>query len=263
MGLSELNILSKLLGHKKYEDNGIIFRFFDFEINNDVLFFKLDAKIPEDRGWNDYMIESFAYNIVHHNVIMMGGDFYNIKTKIIKTYVNGIPIKSSDYYLPLNFENKLEDIIDDMPDLEMVFKGFKVKFIITGKDYHLDNGDYQLTLTGNYKINKIILIPDNSEKTLVLTSISQDLAESIYSILDNSSNEDDEVEEYRWTLESELYGEVFGPAFSMNLIDEYYFVFYTNPNEICDKKITNYSGGTMDYYEVEDYFRKLILKSVE
>jgi hypothetical protein len=261
MDNSELLMLKKLLEHKSYEDNGIVYTFYDVKIVDDHISLIANADVPEGRGWNHYMLEFFAYNIINEKI-----KFVDIRglidVKLRTIYVNGTPIKEKEYYLPPNLETKLENIFKKLPDFGISYKDFGVLFEVEYKGlYDIENDDYQIVVNCGFNISKIILKKYDSDKKVVIKSVPQDLVESMYSWL--MEDTDTEMEELRYHLESEVYSKVFSEAFSLHDTEENYISFYLIPQWICGKEITLYSGGDMDYKDIEEYFRKLVSKSIK
>ena len=258
---SEYKMLEKLLSHKKYEDNGITFEFFNVRHNKKSLSVETNVEISEDRGWNHYMLEFFAYNIINEKIKFIDSSGM-MDVKLDRIYVNGEPIKNKEYYLPTKLENKLEVIFKKLPNFGVSYKDFGVLFEVKYRGlYDIENDDYQIVVNCGFDIDKIILKKYDSNKKVVIKSIPQDLVESMYTWL--MEDTDTEMEELRYHIESEVYSNVFSEAFSLHDTEENYLSFYLIPQRICGKTITSYSGGDMDYKDIEEYFRKLVSKSVD
>ncbi len=73
---------------------------------------------------------------------------------------------------------------------------------------------------------------------------------------------DIELEELRYNIEGLVYREIFVDGFSLDKTEENYLVVYLIPQTICGKKVESYSSGEMDDNEIEQYFRKLVSKSI-
>jgi hypothetical protein len=258
---NEYKLLERLLTHKDYEDNGIIFKFHNTGHKKDTLSIDVNCTVPEGRGWNHYMLEFFAYNIIGEKIKFIDSSG-NMTVNLDRIYVNGTPIKGSDYYLPLKLENKLENMFKKIPDFGISYQDFGVMFIVKYDGlYEIENHSYQVTVNCGFNIDKIILKRYDSDKKVVITSVSQDLVESLYTLLMEST--DTELEELRYFMEGETYRQVFSDAFSMGETEENYLSLYLIPERICGKKVHLYSGGDMDENEIEEYFRKLVPKSVD
>jgi hypothetical protein len=254
-------MLKKLLEHKSYEDNNIVFTFYDVNVVDDHISLVTNAEVPEGRGWNYYMLEYFAHNIINEKIkFVVSNGFLDVR--ILTIYVNHKPIKDKDYYLPSKLETKLEDIFKKLPNFGISYKDFGVLFDIKYRGlYDIENDDYQIVVNCGFDIDRIILKKYDSNKKVIITSVSQDLVESMYSWL--MEDTDTEMEELRYHIESEVYAKVFSEAFSLYSTEENYLSFYLIPQKICGKKITSYSGGEMEFNDIEKYFRRLISKSVE
>jgi hypothetical protein len=258
---SEYKMLEKLLSHKKYEDNGITFEFFNIRHNKNSISIETNSEISKDRGWNHHMIEFFAYNIINEKIKYIDSSGM-LDVKLDRIYVNGEPIKNDEYYLPTKLENKLESIFNKIPDFGISYNDFDVIFKVKYDGlYDLYNDDYQVVINCGINIENIILKKPNSNKKVVISSVPQDLMESLYTLF--MEDTDTELEELRYIMESEVYQEVISEAFSMYDTEENYMSFYLIPEKICGKKVSSYSGGSMDNNEIEEYFRKLVSKSID
>jgi hypothetical protein len=257
---NEYKLLERLLSHKEYEDNGIVFKFANFTHKKNVLSVTVNCEVPENRGWNEYMLEFFAYNVINEKIKFIDPTGL-MDVKLDRVYVNGTPIKKNDYYLPTKLEDKLENIFKKLPDFGISYNDFGVLFNVKYEGmYDLYNDDYQIVVNCGFTIDKIILKKYDSNKKMVITSVPQDLAESLYTLLMEST--DTELEELRYHIEGLTYREVFVDAFSLNETEENYLAVYLIPQKICGKKIEAYSGGDMDENDIEEYFRKLVSKSI-
>ena len=268
---SEYKILEKLLSHKKYEDNGITFEFFNIRHNKNSISIETNSEISKDRGWNHHMIEFFAYNIINEKIKYIDSSGM-LDVKLDRIYVNGEPIKYDEYYLPTKLENKLESIFNKIPDFGISYNDFDVIFKVKYDGlYDLYNDDYQVVINCGINIENIILKKPNSNKKVVISSVPQDLMESLYTLF--MEDTDTELEELRYIMESEVYQEVISEAFSMYDTEENYMSFYLIPDRNAKNITTLYKTDEcvicyedidiIDNNEIEEYFRKLVSKSID
>ena len=61
-------MLERLLSHKKYEDNGLVYNFVNIRHEKNSIRADIQVEVPKDRGWNQYMLEFFAYNIINEKI---------------------------------------------------------------------------------------------------------------------------------------------------------------------------------------------------
>ncbi len=257
---SEYKMLERLLSHKKYEDNGLVYNFVNIRHEKNSMRVYAQVEVPKDRGWNEYMLEFFAYNIINEKIKFIDSTG-NMDVKLDRIYVNGTPINKNDYYLPTKLENKLENIFKKIPDFGISYEDFGILFKVKYDGvYDLYNDDYQVVVNCGITIEKIILKKYDSNKRLVITSIPQSLVDSLYTLL--MEDTDTELEELRYSIEGLTYREVFVEGFSLDKTEENYLVVYLIPQKICGKKVESYSSGEMDDNEIEQYFRKLVSKSI-
>lgn len=255
----EYKMLEKLLSHKKYEDNGILYEFFNFRHEDNHLSVKVNVNVPEGRGWNQYMLEYFAFNIVNEKVKFVDSSS-NMDISIDSIYVDGKLVKDNDYYLPLKLENKLENIFKQLPDFGISYQDFGVLFKVSYHGvYDIENHEYQVVVNCGFNIDKIILQKYGSNKKVVINSVPQYLVESMYPWLMEET--DTELEELRYNIESEVYSDVMSEAFSMDKTQENYLALYLIPQKICGKEVKDFTGGEMGDREIEEYFRKLVSKA--
>ena len=257
---SEYKMLERLLSHKKYEDNGLVYNFVNIRHEKNSIRADIQVEVPKDRGWNEYMLEFFAYNIINEKIKFIDSTG-NMDVKLDRIYVNGTPINKNDYYLPTKLENKLENVFKQIPDFGISYEDFGVLFKVKYDGiYDLYNDDYQIVVNCGINIEKIILKKYDSNKRIVITSIPQSLVDSLYTLLMEST--DTELEELRYNIEGLAYREIFVDGFSLDKTEENYLVVYLIPQTICGKKVESYSSGEMDDNEIEQYFRKLVSKSI-
>lgn len=121
-----------MLEHKSYEDNGIVYTFFSFSIQKNKLFLNANAQVPEGMGWNEYMLEFFAYNIINEKIMFMNSSGL-LDVVISQMFINDRPVKGGEYYLPVKLETKLENLLKKIPDFGISYSDFGVMFEVDKK----------------------------------------------------------------------------------------------------------------------------------
>jgi hypothetical protein len=255
---NELLMLKKILSHKSsYEENGMIFNYNNIILDKDFLIVDVDITIPEEVSWISPELDYFAYDILNDKINLLGGGL-NVKLGVIS--VNGEPISDGDMYLTKKDEISIEKSISGFITDKFTHHFFKftVDFEISFHNlFDIEVTYDQLILNVGYNIDKIIIKNFNKDKKIIITSITQDLAESIYTWL--TEDTDSGIEEIRIGLEGYLYSGIMSDIFKINQDDQTYLTCYLVPTKICGKTIEGYVGGETD---PKDYFKELILKSI-
>lgn len=258
MESSEFLMLKKILSHKSsYEKNGMVFTFGNVRTLQDTFIVDVNVSVPENTSWIFVELEYFSYDILTDKINLLGGDI-NVKLGVIS--VNGEPTSDGDFNLVKKDEKRLEKTISELIDNNFIhkFKKFDVKFDISFHNlFDIEITYDQLILNVGYDIDKITLGNFDGDKKIIITSITQDLAEELYIWL--TEDTDTEIEEIRYNLEADLYSGIMSDLFKINEMDDAYLTCYLFPSKICGKEIEGFVGGETD---LKDYFEKLILKSI-
>jgi hypothetical protein len=256
----DLSIIRKILQHKPIVSHGMTFSFSNVNLELDRLSLNVNVQISDERSWAYPQLVTFANNIIHQILKMASYTLRDVYVKTIVMSVNGEEIDAHHIHLSPKDGKELSEILSDFPKtINLGVKDYTITLETRYNNKYDIETDYdQIYLNVGYDIDRIILSNDINDKKIVISSLEQNVVNSIADWL--LVGELFTIDDIRTQLESFLYSGFMSDVFNINELSDTFLQCYIIPSKICGKKV-----NIREYADVnpEVYFKDLILKSLD